>query len=175
MRNIKRAIRFTLIFFLLILVAGYLLPYSVKNPVVGATPGDWNPKSFWAYPWGRSVVHKGVDIFARKGTNVQAATYGLVISSGSNPVGGNYLIVLGPKWRFHYYAHLQTKLVGRFSLVHQGEIIAKVGDSGNAKGKEPHLHYTIATPIPYPWRFSVGPQGYRKMFYLDPTPYLANR
>lgn len=118
------------------------------------------------------MVHKGVDIFAKKGTEVQAATGGLVFASGYNHVAGNFLVVLGPKWRFHYYAHLDEKLVGRFAWVSRGEAIGKVGDTGNAAGKAPHSHYAIVTPIPYSWRYSDGPHGSRKMFYLDPTPHL---
>jgi len=40
-----------------------------------------------------------------------------------------------------------------FSLVNQNTIIGSVGDSGNAKGKPPHLHYSIVTLIPYLWRY----------------------
>ena len=39
-------------------------------PVKGATINDWNSESFWHYPWGKSVVHHGIDIFAKKGTSV---------------------------------------------------------------------------------------------------------
>jgi hypothetical protein len=47
-----------------------------------------------------------------------------------------------------------------------------VGDSGNAKGKPTHLHYSIVTLVPHPWRIDGSPQGWKKMFYLDPTRYL---
>jgi murein DD-endopeptidase MepM/ murein hydrolase activator NlpD len=54
----------------------------------------------------------------------------------------------------------------------QGERIGAVGTTGNAKGKSPHLHYSIMTLVPYPWRIDNGKQGWKKMFYLNPINYL---
>ncbi|WP_308873975.1 M23 family metallopeptidase [Thiothrix subterranea] len=85
-----------------------LLPEAHRIPVSGATAKDWNPKSFWYYPWGRSGTHKGIDIFAKEGTPVVAATQGLVVHTDVDSVGGNVVLVLGGKWRFHYYAHLHS-------------------------------------------------------------------
>ncbi len=45
-------------------------------PVAGATISSYNQNSFWAYPWGKSVTHKGVDIFAKEGTAVLSSTGG---------------------------------------------------------------------------------------------------
>jgi hypothetical protein len=47
------------------------------NAGEGATRKSYSQNSFWAYPWGKSVTHKGVDIFAKKGTDVHPATAGL--------------------------------------------------------------------------------------------------
>jgi peptidoglycan LD-endopeptidase LytH len=95
---------------LLIVLTGYLIPQQVAIPVKGATSRDWHPKSFWYYPWGKSVTHKGVDIFAREGTPVISATPGIVIYAGTLGRGGNVALVLSSKWRIHYYAHLGTAL-----------------------------------------------------------------
>ena len=46
-----------------VLTAGLLIPERAVIPVEGATPRDWNAKSFWYEPWGISGVHKGIDIF----------------------------------------------------------------------------------------------------------------
>lgn len=171
-KRTKRAIKYGIAIGLLITIVGFLLPQDIHNPVVGAKRGDWNEKSFWYYPWGRSVVHKGVDIFAKKGTPVKAAVYGIVVAKGNNHIAGNYVVVLGLKWRYHYYAHLNTADVRRFEIVTGDDIIGTVGDTGNAQGKQPHLHYTIYTLFPYPWNYSSCPHGGRKMFFIDPTPYL---
>ncbi|EMP01631.1 hypothetical protein LEP1GSC171_1035 [Leptospira santarosai str. HAI1380] len=33
----------------------------------GANQSSYSIDSFWFYPWGKSITHKGVDIFAKKG------------------------------------------------------------------------------------------------------------
>lgn len=167
--GVKRIVTLAII---AIFFIGLLLPQNLRMPVEGATSGSYHAKSFWYHPWGRSGTHKGVDIFAPRGTGVNAATSGLVLYTGVLSRGGNAVLVLGPKWRLHYYAHLQRIETGRGCWVAGGERIGTVGDTGNAQGKPPHLHYSIATLLPYPWRIDGGPQGWKKMFYLDPTEYL---
>ena len=155
-----------------VLLAGFAIPENFVMPVEHARHNDYNSESFWYYPWGRSGTHKGVDIFAKRGTPVLAATGGFVVYRGTLGMGGNVIVILGPKWRLHYYAHLQTQIAQTFDFVSCGEPIATVGTTGNAKGKAPHLHYSIATLLPYVWRIDGAPQGWKKMFYLDPTPKL---
>lgn len=157
---------------LIILILGYLIPQKLVMPVEGATKKSYSQLSFWAYPWGKSVTHKGVDIFAKRGTSVHSATSGIVFYKGKKPGGGNVVMVLGPKWRIHYYAHLDEIKTNRFSVVSSKTVIGTVGTTGNAIGKPPHLHYTIKTIIPYPWRKDKSVQGYRKIFYLNPVKYL---
>ncbi|MEL7533851.1 MAG: M23 family metallopeptidase [Bacteroidota bacterium] len=156
---------------LFILVLGFLIPQDLQMPVAAATAKDYHPDTFWYYPWGRSVTHKGVDVFAKKGTSVKSSTSGIVLYTGDLSLGGKVILALGPQWRLHYYAHLDEILTSSFSLLHQGEKIATVGDSGNAKGKEPHLHYSMLTMIPYPWRIDGDKQGWKKMFFLNPIKY----
>jgi murein DD-endopeptidase MepM/ murein hydrolase activator NlpD len=143
-------------------------------PVKGAGRSSYNQQSFWAHPWGKSVTHKGVDIFAKEGTEVVAATGGWVVYTGIIERGGNVVILLGPGWRFHYYAHLREIKAKRFSLVKRNKLIGLVGTTGNAKGKAPHLHYTIKSMLPLPWRKDNSIQGWKKMFYLNPVDYLNN-
>jgi peptidoglycan LD-endopeptidase LytH len=161
-----------LIALLVVLTVGMLVPQHFENPVVGAGRNSYHPKSFWYYPWGKSGTHKGVDIFAKEGTAVNSSTGGLVLYAGEIAVGGKVVLILGPKWRVHYYAHLQEIHTGFFSWASKGENIGSVGTTGNAKGKPPHLHYSIVTLIPYFWRVDSSPQGWKKMFYLNPIPFL---
>lgn len=157
---------------LVVIIVGFLFPQNLKMPVSGATKADYNAKSFWFYPWGKSVTHKGVDIFAKSGTLVTSATKGVVLTTGTLRNGGNYVLVLGPKWRLHYYAHLKEIKTSGFSFVGHNAVIGTVGTSGNAKGKSPHLHYAIATLLPYFWRIDSDRQGWKKMFYLNPISYF---
>ncbi len=163
------------ILLVLIIIAGLLVPQNFTMPVEGATKADYNPKSFWYYPWGKSGTHKGVDIFAKKGTNVRSATSGIVMYCGQLALGGNVVLILGPKWRFHYYAHLDKISTSAFSVISGNKIIGTVGTTGNAAGKAPHLHYSIITIIPYFWRADNSIQGSKKMFYLNPIDYLNKR
>lgn len=172
MRHFRPVLRIVLLSLLAILLIGFLLPSSLIIPVVGATARDWNPQSFWYEPWGKSGVHKGIDIFAAQGRPVRAACPGLVIGSGHLARGGNVVLVLCSKWRVHYYAHLDSISPTLPRWVRQGEIVGAVGNSGNAAGRPAHLHYTIVTLVPYPWRYSQVTQGWKRMFFLDPGGLL---
>ena len=160
------------IIFLVILFIGFVIPQNLQMPVKGATKSDYNSKSFWYYPWGKSVTHKGVDIFAKNGTKITSATSGFVLYSGEISLGGKFVLTIGPKWRLHYYAHLNELNISSFSLVNKKTVIGTVGTSGNAIGKSPHLHYSILTIIPYIWRIDSDKQGWKKMFYLNPIIFF---
>lgn len=160
------------IILLAIIVVPLLIPQNLEMPVQGATNADFNPQTFWYYPWGSSIVHKGVDIFAKRGTSIHAATKGIFLFTGSLGKGGNIVLVLGPKWRLHYYAHLDEVRTSAFSLVGNDTEIGTVGNTGNAATTPAHLHYAIGTLIPYPWRIDTSPLGWQKMFYLNPIQYL---
>lgn len=155
-----------------ILILGFILPETKTLPVAGASARDWHPKSFWFEPWGTSGVHKGIDIFADINTPLLSTTTGLVIYQGHFAKGGNVVVVLGPKWRLHYFAHLNSFSASWFEPVKSGEMIGTVGDSGNAKGKPAHLHYSILRLIPTPWTIDSSTQGYKKAFFIDPDAYL---
>jgi peptidoglycan LD-endopeptidase LytH len=156
----------------LILGIGFLVPGKLVIPVKGATRADWNPKAFGFYPWGKSGVHKGIDIFAKEGVPVIAASPGVVVSAEVTPNGGNVIAILGPKWRIHYYAHLKTASVTAGTFVPGGAQIGTVGSTGNAAGKPPHLHYAIITQIPYLWLYKNDRLGLDRMFYLNPDEQL---
>ena len=172
MRKLKRFFTYIIYVSLLLLASGFFIPQNLKMPVDGAGEKSYDKRSFWYYPWGKSVTHKGVDIFAKKGTSIFSATEGLVVYTGEMGRGGNVVLVLGPKWRLHYYAHLDKLNTTEGSFVNQKDVIGKVGNTGNAQGKPSHLHYSIITLIPYPWRMDLSHQGYKKMFYLNPIEYF---
>lgn len=167
-----KMVRILLLLVLIILIVGYCWTGKQVMPVKGADIKSYAANSFWFYPWGKSVTHKGVDIFARKGTDVVSATGGIVVFSGVKERGGNAVVVLGPRWRFHYYAHLDQINTRKFSVVSAGAKIGTVGNTGNAAGKPSHLHYSIARMIPEPWKADKDHQGWKKMIYLNPIPLL---
>ncbi|MDP2070940.1 M23 family metallopeptidase [Methylotenera sp.] len=159
----------TLKFLAIILALGLVLPAHGIIPVKNATAKDWNRLSFWYAPWGKSGVHKGIDIFAKLGTPVISSTSGLVIYTGHIEMGGNVVVVLGPKWRIYYYSHLDGIHIKTFDWATSGKGIGTVGDSGNAAGKPPHLHYSVMSLVPYPWKLSAQTQGWKKMFFMNPA------
>lgn len=175
-RNLKkRILQSTKGFFVsisILLIVGFLIPQQFAIPVENAVRGNWDEETFWYYPWGQSIVHKGVDIFAAEGTNVLSATEGVIVSVDKTGNGGNIIYILGPKWRLHYYAHLQSIEKQLFTFVSKGDVIGKVGNTGNAINTPPHLHYSLQTLIPYPWRWDNDVLGWKKMFYLNPTDYM---
>ena len=168
----KRLLRFVYIL-LIILGIGILIPQNLKMPVVRADSNSYNHATFWYEGWGTSIVHKGVDIFAPKGTGVRSGTRGFVLLATEYGKGGKFVVILGPKWRLHYYAHLDEIKTKPFSFVTQNTEIGTVGKTGNAATTPAHLHYGIGTLIPYPWRIDDAPLGWQKMFYLNPIDYLS--
>jgi murein DD-endopeptidase MepM/ murein hydrolase activator NlpD len=165
---VKKSLGTLAVITLIVAATGLLLPEYLVIPVQGAKISDWNSRSFWFHPWGRSGVHKGIDIFAKEGTAAIASCSGLVVFAGSIRDGGNCVSILGPKWRIHYYAHLKSIEVKVGDMVSQGREIGSVGATGNAVGKPPHLHYSIISQIPYIWRFKFERFGFDRMFYLNP-------
>ncbi|EMN62230.1 M23 family metallopeptidase [Leptospira interrogans] len=157
-----------------IVVLGFIFPQNISMPVEGANRSSYHPQSFWFYPWGRSGTHKGVDIFAKQGKKIFSATPGLVVFCGEISMGGNVILILGPKWRFHYYAHLKEIKISTWSWINREEVIGIVGNTGNAIGKPLHLHYSIITPLPYVWFVDQDREGWKKMFYLNPISYFIN-
>lgn len=160
------------LFMLAVAAAGLLAPERLAIPVAGASPADWNHDSFWQHPWGASGTHKGIDIYAPAGRAVTSASPGLVVFRGALGTGGQVVIALGPKWRLHYYVHLSRIDAGWGDWLSWGETIGAVGTTGNAAGKPAHLHYSIFTPIPFPWRTRRGPQGFPRPFFLNPHEQL---
>lgn len=168
----KRILLRTISVIAAIVVIGMLLPQNLKMPVVGASNNDYNHETFWYEGWGTSIVHKGVDVFAKKGTRINSATCGIVLMTAERSKGGKFVVILGPKWRLHYYAHLDEIRTSPFSFVTQDTEIGTVGNTGNAITTPAHLHYGIGTLIPYLWRIDSAPLGWQKMFYLNPIDYL---
>lgn len=136
----------------MMLIICMLLPTKIQNPVEGCGKESYNAQSFW-HPWG-DHHHRGVDIFARKGTPIHPAIGGIVISVTHHfGKGGNTVVVFSSGLRLHYYAHMSEINTHIGAIVTQHSVIGKVGNTGNAANTPSHLHYSISSVIPQgDWR-----------------------
>jgi len=118
-------------------------PSALAMPVKGV-PASRVADSFGA-PRGLDRSHAGVDIFAARGTPVRSTTRGVVVAVREGGLGGRQVWVLGPARQRHYYAHLDDWAAGLQvgDIVLPGDALGVVGDTGNARGTPPHLHYGV--------------------------------
>lgn len=133
------------------------LPKVSKALVFPVAGKRSNIGSFWGDERdGGKRKHKGIDIFARKGTPVVAITDGIRVEKGTTPRGGKILWLrpFGYPWAV-YYAHLDQHKVKRGQIVKKGQVLGTVGNTGNARYTPSHLHFGIysfvgaVNPLPY--------------------------
>ena len=85
--------------------------------------------------------HKGIDIAAPEGTPVYAAHSGVAHVYPNTKGGyGNLLRIFGDTYNT-VYAHLSSFTVSNKDKVKQGELVAKVGNTGRSTGN--HLHFEV--------------------------------
>ncbi len=89
--------------------------------------------------------HRGIDIFARKGTQIVAVADGVVSYIGVQPKGGNCLWLTTENGSSFYYAHLDRWAPGLYEgmQVTSGDLLGYVGNTGNALTTPAHLHFGI--------------------------------
>jgi murein DD-endopeptidase MepM/ murein hydrolase activator NlpD len=89
--------------------------------------------------------HKGIDIFAPRGTEAVAVCDGYIESIGRERLGGNTVRIRGNDGRQFYYAHLDRYEPGIYDgmVVKQGDVIGYIGNTGNARRSSPHLHFAV--------------------------------
>ena len=109
--------------------------------------------------------HHGNDIFAPKGAPVLAVAEGTLFLVGWNTIGGNRLWLRDMQGNEFYYAHLSaySPLAAEGQHVEAGDVIGFVGDTGDAVGTPPHLHFEVH-PVELLW---MGYDG-----VVNPYSYL---
>jgi murein DD-endopeptidase MepM/ murein hydrolase activator NlpD len=106
-------------------------------------------------PFGDGRDHPGIDLAAPIGTAVRAAACGRVTFAGTESGYGKYICVQHSSTFSTCYAHLSVIGVAKGAFVAAGQMIGRVGMTGNTTG--PHLHFET--------RVSGTPE--------NPAPYLA--
>jgi len=89
--------------------------------------------------------HHGEDIFAAAGTPLLAVADGTLHTIGFNKIGGYRLWLRDTEGDEFYYAHLSaySPLAVEGRSVKAGDVIGFVGNTGDADGGAPHLHFEI--------------------------------
>lgn len=110
----------------------------------------------WLAPRG-GRYHEGIDLMAARGAPIVAVVTGTLFRVGTSPISGNRLWLRGSNGDEYFFAHLDgfAPVAGEGAQVRAGTVIGYVGDTGDARGTTPHLHFEIhpggGGPIrPYP-------------------------
>jgi peptidoglycan LD-endopeptidase LytH len=122
--------------------------------------------------------YPATDLFAKAGTKFVAVTAGVVeFVSGTDNWRPNHpdpaersglaVAIIGADGVRYYGSHLSGIAPGIYTgvRVKAGQLLGFVGTSGDARGKDPHLHFGISHPTtPGDWKTRRGE--------IDPFPYL---
>lgn len=89
--------------------------------------------------------HKGVDMMAAEGTPAAAIVSGTIsrTSDVERGLGGITVWLNGDNGVSYYYAHNQRNVVHPGQRVSQGQVIAYVGRTGNARTTPAHVHFEV--------------------------------
>ncbi len=88
-----------------------------------------------------SRFHKGIDLPAPRGTAVVASAAGVVFVVADDGAYGRYIVIDHRSGYRTLYAHLLESSVRPGDRVGAGQLIGRVGKTGNATGY--HLHYEV--------------------------------
>ncbi len=133
------------------------IPYNVESlrevdrPQESAMPQTMPVQLRWPlernhvsayFGWRRKRLHEGVDLKAKRGTEVSSAGAGEVIYVGRKMRGFGLMIVIDHgRTVSTVYAHLEKSFVKIGERVDAGQLIAFSGRSGRVTG--PHLHFEL--------------------------------
>ena len=134
-------------------------------PVAGVKPDQLDDTFTASRSEGRT--HDAIDIMAPAETPVLAAADGQIQKLWQSERGGTTIYQLSANQKLiFYYAHLARYADGltEGKQVRQGEVIAYVGDTGNAGPGNYHLHFSIAA-VSDPKRYWEGTN-------INPYPLL---
>lgn len=128
--------------------AGVELSVNFGPSLAFPVDSSGNP-TFISY-WGASRDagkrnHEGVDIKAKFRTPALAAAAGYA-RPADNRLGGKVVFLSDRENGVSlYYAHIDSQTVGSGMYVKTGDTIGLIGNTGNARGTVPHLHFGIYT------------------------------
>jgi hypothetical protein len=95
---------------------------------------------------GKSPEHHGVDLAAPRGTPSVSPVSGQIVAMGYSNVSGYYIKIRDSGGNTHYLAHYDSLPANlqKGSTVRAGSTyIGAIGNTGNARNTQPHIHYEI--------------------------------
>ena len=119
-------------------------PPGLLIPVAGVRPEQLRDTFQDSRSAGRA--HDAIDIPAPRGTPVLAVADGRIVKLFESKPGGTTLYQIATDNKtIYYYAHLDAYAPGMAEgrTLRRGEVIAYVGDTGNAGAGNYHLHFSI--------------------------------
>ena len=118
-------------------------PAAAPAPAGGTFVWPVRGRVLAGYGSGPDGTHNdGINIAAPRGAPVEAVDSGVVAYAGNELRGyGNLLLVKHPNGWISAYAHCDQMLVKRGDKVARGQVIARVGSTGNVN--EPQLHFEL--------------------------------
>ncbi|MEG1996002.1 MAG: M23 family metallopeptidase [Oscillospiraceae bacterium] len=98
-----------------------------------------SPFGFRLHPiTNKDDFHQGVDIATKEGVSIKAIANGTVTKVGQDDSLGNYIVIDHKNGFISKYAHCSKVIAQENNIIREGEVIAKVGATGETTG--PHLH-----------------------------------
>lgn len=120
---------------------------ALVKPIQGAFTNMGGVSAHMSRAIGNWESDNAVDIGASRGTPVYAPDDGTISQAGWNDLGGNRLHLTSSNNEY-YLAHFDRLLVRSGQRVRKGQIIGYVGNTGNASGTNPHLHFASKSGNP---------------------------
>ncbi|MBA2529992.1 MAG: M23 family metallopeptidase, partial [Euzebyales bacterium] len=117
---------------------------DLRSPLAGKVCPVGGPNGFidsWHYPRPGGRLHLGVDMFAAHGTPLHAVADGVVDNVYTDSLGGLAVTMTDTGGDYYYYAHLSSASSRSGQRVRARDVIGAVGNSGNARGTPPHVHW----------------------------------
>jgi murein DD-endopeptidase MepM/ murein hydrolase activator NlpD len=144
----------------------YLRSEGLQIPVEGVNRSQLRDSFSDARGEGRR--HGAIDIPAPRATPVVSAADGIVAKLFNSRLGGTTLYCFDKTGQFvFYYAHLSgyAEGIAERKVIRKGEVLAYVGDTGDAGPGNFHLHFSISKAST-PWKWYGGDA-------IDPYPLLG--
>lgn len=102
---------------------------------------------------GKSEFHTGIDIPASYGEDVVAAADGVVIKSGWVNGYGNTIMISHGSGIVTLYGHNSSLVASNGQSVKKGQVIAKIGSTGNSTGNHCHFEVRVNGDHTSPWPY----------------------